>query len=94
MIDASEALRLGMVSKVVPAGTLMEEVRGYAQRIASGPRVAYAYMKGNLNAAMHADLRTVLDREAVAQTLTGQTQDHKDAVKAFLDKREPKFHGR
>jgi 2-(1,2-epoxy-1,2-dihydrophenyl)acetyl-CoA isomerase len=95
MIDAAEALRLGMVSKVVPAASLMDEVRAFATRIAAGPRIAYGYMKGNLNAVMHgADLRTLLDREAVGQALTGQTQDHKEAVKAFLEKREPKFHGR
>ncbi len=94
MFDANEALRLGLVSKVVPAASLMDEVNNYARRIAAGPRIAYAYMKGNLNAAMHHDLRTVLDREAVGQALTGQTQDHKEAVKAFLEKREPKFNGR
>jgi 2-(1,2-epoxy-1,2-dihydrophenyl)acetyl-CoA isomerase len=94
LIDAAEALRLGLVSRVVPAATLMEEAGNYAKKIAAGPRVAFGYMKGNLNAAMHADLRTILDREAVAQALTGQTEDHKEAVKAFLDKREPKFHGR
>ncbi len=94
MIDAPEALRLGLVSRVVPASALMEEVGNYARRIASGPRVAYGYMKGNLNAAIHGDLRTILDREAVAQTLTSLTMDHKEAVKAFLDKREPKFHGK
>ncbi len=94
MIDANEALRLGLVSRVVPAASLMNEVDAYAHRVASGPRVAYGYMKGNLNAAMHGDLRTILDREAVAQTLTSLTEDHKEAVKAFLEKREPKFSGR
>jgi len=95
MIDATEALRLGMVSKVVPAAALMDEVGSYARRIAAGPRIAYGYMKGNLNAVMHgADLRTLLDREAVGQALTGQTEDHKEAVKAFLEKRESQFHGR
>lgn len=94
MIDAAEALRLGLVSRVVPAASLTEEVGKYARRIAAGPRVAYGYMKGNLNAAMHADLRTLLDREAVGQALTRQTDDHKEAVKAFLEKREPTFRGR
>jgi 2-(1,2-epoxy-1,2-dihydrophenyl)acetyl-CoA isomerase len=79
---------------VVPAGALMEEVRSFAERIAAGPRLAYGYMKGNLNAAIHGDLRTILDREAVAQTLTSLTLDHKEAVKAFLDKRQPSFRGK
>jgi 2-(1,2-epoxy-1,2-dihydrophenyl)acetyl-CoA isomerase len=94
MIDAAEALRLGLVSRVVPAASLRDEVHAYAKAIAEGPRVAFAHMKGNLNAAMHADLRTILDREAVGQTLTSLTEDHREAVKAFLEKREPKFHGR
>jgi 2-(1,2-epoxy-1,2-dihydrophenyl)acetyl-CoA isomerase len=94
MFDADEALRLGLVSRVVPAAALAEEVHTYAARIAAGPRVAYAYMKGNLNAALDTDLRTLLDREAVGQALTSLTEDHKEAVKAFLEKREPKFNGR
>jgi 2-(1,2-epoxy-1,2-dihydrophenyl)acetyl-CoA isomerase len=94
MIEVEQALQLGLVAKVVPAATLMEQVRIYAEGIAAGPRVAYAFMKGNLNAAMHADLRTILDREAVGQTLTGLTQDHQDAVRAFLEKRDPIFRGR
>lgn len=94
MINADEALRLGLVSKVVPAAALADEAHAYAKRIAAGPRVAYAYMKGNLNAALNTDLRTLLDREAVGQALTSLTEDHKEAVKAFLEKREPKFNGR
>lgn len=94
VIDANEALRLGMVNRVVPAAALADEVHAYAKRIASGPRVAYGYMKGNLNAALTTDLRTLLDREAVGQALTSLTEDHKEAVKAFLEKREPRFHGR
>lgn len=94
MLNADEALKLGMVNRVVPAASLAEEVHAYARRIASGPRVAYAYMKANLNAALHSDARAMLDREALGQSLTGLTEDHKEAVKAFLEKREPKFQGR
>jgi 2-(1,2-epoxy-1,2-dihydrophenyl)acetyl-CoA isomerase len=94
MLNADEALRLGLVSRVVPAAALADEVHTYAKKIAAGPRVAYAYMKGNLNAALHTDLRTLLDREAVGRALTSLTEDHKEAVKAFLEKREPKFNGR
>jgi 2-(1,2-epoxy-1,2-dihydrophenyl)acetyl-CoA isomerase len=94
VINAEEALKLGMVNRVVPAASLAEEVHAYAKRIASGPTVAYGYMKANLNLALRGDLRAVLEREAFGQSLTGLTQDHKEAVKAFLEKREPKFHGR
>jgi 2-(1,2-epoxy-1,2-dihydrophenyl)acetyl-CoA isomerase len=94
MIGAEEAFRLGIVSRVVPAASLAAEAHQYAKRIASGPTVAYGLMKGNLNAAMNCDLRTLLDREAVGQALTSLTSDHKEAVKAFLEKREPRFQGR
>jgi 2-(1,2-epoxy-1,2-dihydrophenyl)acetyl-CoA isomerase len=94
MLNADEALKLGMLNRVVPAAALAAEVHAYAKRIAAGPRVAYAYMKANLNAALHSDARAMLDREALGQSLTGLTEDHKEAVKAFLEKREPKFQGR
>jgi 2-(1,2-epoxy-1,2-dihydrophenyl)acetyl-CoA isomerase len=94
VIGAEEALKLGMVNRVVPAAALTEEVRAFAKRIAAGPVVAYSYMKAHLNLALKSDLRTILDRESYGQTLTGLTEDHKEAVKAFLEKREAKFKGR
>jgi 2-(1,2-epoxy-1,2-dihydrophenyl)acetyl-CoA isomerase len=94
VIGAEEALKLGMVNRVVPAAALAEEVQAFAKRIAAGPTVAYSYMKAHLNLALKSDLRTILDRESYGQTLTGLTEDHKEAVKAFLEKREPKFKGR
>ncbi len=93
-IEANQALALGLVNRVVPAASLMAEAGALAKRIASGPAIAYGYMKANINAALTADLRTLLDREAVGQTLTGRTEDHKDAVKAFMEKRQPTFKGR
>jgi 2-(1,2-epoxy-1,2-dihydrophenyl)acetyl-CoA isomerase len=94
IINADEALRLGIVNRVVPAASLASEVEAFARRIASGPRVAYGYMKGNLNAALNTDLRTLLDREAVGQALTSLTQDHKEAVNAFMEKRKSVFKGK
>jgi 2-(1,2-epoxy-1,2-dihydrophenyl)acetyl-CoA isomerase len=94
VIGAEEALKLGMVNRVVPAAALTEEVRAFAKRLAAGPVVAYSYMKAHLNLALKSDLRTILDRESYGQTLTGLTEDHKEAVKAFLEKREAKFKGR
>jgi len=94
VIGAEEALKLGMVNRVVPAATLTDEVRAFAKRLAAGPVVAYSYMKAHLNLALKSDLRTILDRESYGQTLTGLTEDHKEAVKAFLEKRDAKFKGR
>jgi 2-(1,2-epoxy-1,2-dihydrophenyl)acetyl-CoA isomerase len=93
MLTADEALKAGIVNRVVPAALFADEVHTFAQRIASGPRIAYSYMKANLNAAASSDARSLLEREAFGQSLTALTEDHKEAVKAFLEKREPKFRG-
>jgi 2-(1,2-epoxy-1,2-dihydrophenyl)acetyl-CoA isomerase len=94
VVGADEALRLGIVNRVVPAESLADEAATLAGQIANGPRVAYAYMKANLNLADICDLRTMLDRESLTQTLAGRTEDHREAVNAFLEKREPRFTGR
>jgi 2-(1,2-epoxy-1,2-dihydrophenyl)acetyl-CoA isomerase len=93
-IEANQALAPGLVNRVAPAASLMAETGALAKRIAAGPAIAYGYMKANINAALTADFRTLLDREAVGQMLTGRTEDHKEAVKAFLEKRQPTFRGR
>jgi 2-(1,2-epoxy-1,2-dihydrophenyl)acetyl-CoA isomerase len=94
VLDSDEALRIGLVNRVVPIESFKDEVHAFAKRIANGPAIAYSYMKANLNAALTADARAMLDREAWGQTMTGRTEDHREAVKAFLEKREPKFSGR
>lgn len=94
MLPADEAMRIGLVSRVFSVTSFADEVHAYARKIANGPTVAYSYMKANLNYALYGDFRTALQREAYGQNLTGQTRDHKEAVKAFLEKREPKFEGR
>jgi len=94
IVNAEEALRLGIANRVYPAASFKDEVHAFAKKIAAGPQIAYQYMKANLNYALKLDMRAMLDREAWGQNLTGRTQDHREAVKAFLEKREPKFVGR
>ena len=94
IIDAGEAHRLGLVNRVVPHDQLESEVRQLASRIASGPLISYRYMKANINLATHTDFRTLLDREAETHLRCGQTDDHKEGVAAFLQKRAAKFTGR
>jgi 2-(1,2-epoxy-1,2-dihydrophenyl)acetyl-CoA isomerase len=94
MIDASEAHRLGLVNRVVPHDQFESEVRQWAARIAAGPLTSFRYMKANINLASHTDFRTLLDREAETHLLCGQTDDHKEGVRAFLEKRAPQFTGR
>ncbi|MBV9044920.1 MAG: enoyl-CoA hydratase/isomerase family protein [Alphaproteobacteria bacterium] len=94
-IDMKEALRLGLVNWVVPGDQLEAKTREIAQRLAKGPRVAYRYMKENLNrAATGADVDDCLDLEATHHIHTGFTDDHKEAAKAFVEKREPVCKGR
>ena len=94
MIDAAEAHRLGLVNRVVPHDQFESEVRQWAARIAAGPLTSFRYMKANINLATHADFRTLLDREAETHLRCGQTDDHKEGVRAFLEKRAPQFTGR
>ncbi|MGH9830522.1 MAG: enoyl-CoA hydratase, partial [Blastocatellia bacterium] len=61
---------------------------------AHGPLVSYRYMKANINASLGTDFRTMLDHEAETHLRCARTEDHKEGVRAFLEKREPKFAGR
>ena len=93
-VTAEEALRLGLTNWVCEPDALAEEARKIALRLASGPTVAYRYMKENLNRAMSGDLDDCLDLEATHHVHCGQTEDHREATKAFVAKREPVFKGR
>ncbi len=93
-IDAVEALRLGLVNKVVPHDQLDSATQEWAARIAHGPLISYRYMKSNINLAAGADFRSMLDREAETHQRCGQTEDHKEGVQAFIQKRAPRFTGR
>ena len=94
LLDAQQALGLGLVNRVVADARLEEETMGLASRLARGPRVAYRYMKRNMNAAESASLKEMLDLEAWHHTRTGMTEDHREAARAFVEKREPQFKGR
>jgi 2-(1,2-epoxy-1,2-dihydrophenyl)acetyl-CoA isomerase len=93
-ISAQEALRLGLTNWVCEPDELVGKTREVALRLASGPTVAYRYMKENLNRAMTGDLNDCLDLEATHHVHCGQTEDHREATKAFVAKREPVFRGR
>jgi 2-(1,2-epoxy-1,2-dihydrophenyl)acetyl-CoA isomerase len=92
--DAAEAHRLGLLNRVVPHETLATETAALARRIAEGPLVTFRYQKANVNLAATADFRTLLDREAETHLRCGQTDDHKEGVAAFIEKRAPRFQGR
>ena len=92
-ISAEEALRLGLANWVVPENELESKTMEIANRLASGPSVAYRYMKENLNRAIGGYIDECLDLEATHHIHTGLTQDHHDAAVAFVEKREPVFKG-
>ncbi len=93
-VSAEECLRLGIVSRVVPDDQLVAETMALAQRLAEGPTVAYRYMKENINRALVADAIECMDLEVTHHTETAMTEDHREAAKAFVEKREPVFKGR
>lgn len=93
-LDAAQAEHLGLLNAVFPAETLTDEVMDRARRLADGPRVAYRFMKENLNRAVSGDLMDCLDLEASHHNHTGTTEDHKEAALAFVEKRTPIFKGR
>jgi 2-(1,2-epoxy-1,2-dihydrophenyl)acetyl-CoA isomerase len=93
-VTAEEALRLGLTNWVVEPGELAAKTREIATRLAKGPTVAYRYMKENLNRAMAGEVDECLDLEATHHVHCGQTADHKEAARAFVEKREPVFQGR
>jgi len=94
-ISAKEAEDLGLTNWVVEPDALQESAAGIAQKLASGPTVAYSYMKENLARALtSADVHDCLDLEASHHIHCGGTDDHKNAVEAFIEKRAPVFEGR
>jgi len=93
-VDADEALTLGLVNQVVPDEGLDAATTELARSLAHGPSIALSLMKRNLNCAESGDLAELLDMEAVHQVQTGRTEDHREAAKAFVEKRTPIFTGR
>lgn len=93
-VDSAACERLGIANQVVPAANLEAATLALAKRLASGPPIAYRYMKENFNrAAMGADVIECLDLEATHHVHTGLSQDHKNAAKAFVEKSKPVFTG-
>ena len=93
-VDADEALGMGLVNKITADDSLVEEAQAFAERLAVLPTAALGKMKTALHASFEADLETALEREATGQTFCGYTQDHKEGVNAFFEKREAEFTGR
>lgn len=92
-VDARQALEMGLVSRVVPAATLMDEALALASRIAVNPPRSLRVAKRLLIDAQAMRLHEVLEMSAALQALVHETPDHHEAVDAFLDRRPPNFTG-
>jgi len=93
-VSAEEALHLGLTNWVCAPDELVSRTREIAGQLAKGPTVAFRYMKENLNRAMSGEIDDCLDLEATHHIHCGQTEDHREAAKAFVEKRTPVFKGR
>ena len=93
-IDAATAQEYGIVSSVVEDGELMNTVYELAAKIAAGPPIAIRLAKRAMYKSMDSDLRSALEFETYAQNICSQTEDSREGIRAFVEKREPEFTGR
>lgn len=93
-VDAAEALRLGLVNRVIPHDDLMPATMDLAKRLAEGPTRGFGLTKRGFNFALSASLEAALEYEAYLQEIAGRTADHREGVAAFMEKRRPRFEGR
>lgn len=93
-IKGKEAFEIGLVNKVVPLAELDEAVKTYTDYYAAAPTKAIGMMKKMLNKAGNSTLDDMLDYEAYCQEIAGSTEDYKEGVNAFLEKRKAEFKGK
>ena len=93
VLDAQAALALGIANRVVAGDEWMVDALAFCANLASGPTASFGRMKANLNAAETGSLDAVLDQEAMNMRLSGMSTDSREAVRSFLEKRQPNFIG-
>jgi 2-(1,2-epoxy-1,2-dihydrophenyl)acetyl-CoA isomerase len=93
-IDADEAERIGIVNKVLPDAELMPHTLSVAARLAAGPSIAQRYTKRLVYQGLTMDFKTHLDQVTSHIAVMKSTADHKEAARAFVEKRKPEFKGR
>lgn len=93
-LKAEEAYRIGVLNKLVPAAELEKETMKLARKIAKGPSVAIQLSKMQAYEALHTDMETALNLAAACQAICFSTEDNREGVDAFIQKREPEFKGK
>jgi 2-(1,2-epoxy-1,2-dihydrophenyl)acetyl-CoA isomerase len=93
-LSAADAERLGLVNKVVPGAELESTCRDWAKRLAEGPTFAIGLSKRLLNRSLQADMDTLFAEEAFTQALVANSDDMREGIRSFMEKRPPAFKGR
>ena len=93
-VDAKEAKELGLVREVVADGDVMQRTRELAEKYAAAPTKAIGLIKRGLNRTFTANLEQTLEYEAFLQEIAGQSEDYKEGVASFNEKRKPSFKGK
>lgn len=93
-IDARKALELGLVNKIASDDSLLKETEMLADRLATSPTRAIGLIKRALNKAVHSNLETILEYESYLQEVASFTEDYREGVKAFIEKRKPEYKGK
>jgi 2-(1,2-epoxy-1,2-dihydrophenyl)acetyl-CoA isomerase len=93
-LSAADAERLGLVNKVVPGTELEATARAWAERLAKGPTFAIGLSKRLLNRSLQADMDTLFAEEAFTQALVANSEDMREGIRSFMEKRAPAFSGR
>ena len=94
LLDADEAYRMGLVNHVVPDEDLMDKAMDFTQRLANGPAYAIRSTKISVNKMIKNIANLILDTSLALEGHSFRTEDHQEAVKSFIEKREPKFTGK
>src|SRR5699024_2188398 len=93
-VEAKEAKEIGLVDHIYPGEQLLAETIALAASIASGPQVAIRMIKRSVRQSANLDLETALDLISSHMAISTDTKDHKEAIDAFIEKRQPNFTGK